>query len=188
MLRIKAMLRRDSQLLLLAPNGIGYTSNPIDCESLHRKQDYGDLDNDKLLGLRDDAERTDESRGPRRRMTYPQQRHERASSRERESRGQQPCAMDTGIDAERRARGYRKRKGGIAADESNSVSQDGIARAGDLSQWGKEKEIRSGAEGWKDKWASSKKSEQAEEPNSNEAVYADIDCPDQTWREVLQEP
>ena len=113
------MLPRDSQMLLLAPNRIGYTSNPVDCESLHRKQDYGDLDNDQLLGLRDHAERNDESRRSRRRMTYPQQRHERASSRERESRGQQPCAMDTGVDAKGRARvgfgvltycGYRQRR------------------------------------------------------------------------------
>ncbi len=27
-----------------------------------------------------------------------------------------------------------------------------------------------------------------EQSNSDEAVYADIDCPHQTWREVLQEP
>jgi hypothetical protein len=96
--------------------------------------------------------------------------------------------VDTGVDAKRWARGYSKRKGGIATDESNRVPQDGIARAGDFSHWRKEKEIRGGAEGWKDKRASSEKSEQAEEPNRDEAVYADIDCSHQTWREVLREP
>ena len=51
-----------------------------------------------------------------------------------------------------------------------------------------EKEICRGTERWKDKWASSKKSEQAEQSNSDEAVHADVDCPHQTWREVPQEP
>ena len=96
--------------------------------------------------------------------------------------------MNTRVDPKRRARGYRKREGGVATDESNSVPQDGITRAGGFSQRRKEKEIRSGAEGWKDKWASSEKGEQAEQSNSDEAVYADIDCPHQTCREVLQEP
>jgi hypothetical protein len=68
------------------------------------------------------------------------------------------------------------------------VPQDGITRAGDFSQWGKEKKICSGAEGWKDKRASSKKGEQAEQSNSDEAVHTDVDCPHKTWREVLQEP
>jgi hypothetical protein len=68
------------------------------------------------------------------------------------------------------------------------VPQDGIARAGDFSHWRKEKEIRGGAEGWKDKRASSKKGEQAEQSNGDEAVHTDVDCPHKTWREVLQEP
>jgi hypothetical protein len=96
--------------------------------------------------------------------------------------------MDTGVDAKRRARCYRKREGGVATDESNCVPQDGITRAGDFSQWGEEKEIRSGAEGWKDKRASSEKGEQAEQPYRDESVCADIACPHKTWGEVLQEP
>ena len=186
--RITPALWSNSGKLLPSPNGVGDSSKPINCESLYCKQNHGDLDNDKLLGLRDDAERNDESRRPRGRMTYPQQCHKRASSRERERRGEQPWAMDTGVYAKRWARGYRKRESGVATYESNCVPQDGITRAGDFSQWGKEKEIRSGAEGWKDKGASSKKGEQAEQSYSDEAVYADIDSPHQTWRKVLQEP
>src|SRR5579863_6749297 len=90
-------LNGDSRSLSLFPNGIGYTSEPIDCEGLDRKQDDCDLDNDKLLGLRDDPERNDQSRRSRRRMTYPEQSHERACSRERERGGQHPWAMDTGV-------------------------------------------------------------------------------------------
>ena len=33
-----------------------------------------------------------------------------------------------------------------------------------------------------------RRGEQAEQSNGDEAVYADIDCPHQTWRKVLQEP
>ena len=95
---------RDSFGLALSPNRVGYSSKPIDCEGLHRKQDHGDLDDDKLFGLRDDAERNDESRRSGGRMTYPQESHECAGSRERERRGQQPWAMDTGVHAERWAR------------------------------------------------------------------------------------
>jgi hypothetical protein len=96
--------------------------------------------------------------------------------------------MDTGVDAKRRARGHRKHERGVATDEPNRVPKNCVTRAGDFSQWGKEKEIRSGAEGWKDKRASSKKGEQAEQSNSDEAIYADIDCPHKTWGKVLQEP
>ena len=147
----------DSLGLVLAPNGVGYAGKPIDCESLDRKQNHGDLDDNKLLGLRNDAERNDESRRSRWWMTYPQQRHERASSRKRERSGQQPCAMDTGVDTKRRTRGDRKRKRSVPTDESNCVPKDGITWAGDFSQWGEEEEIRCGAEGWKDKWASGEK-------------------------------
>src|SRR5579863_5186005 len=178
----------DSLGLVLAPNGVGYAGKPIDCKSLHRKQNHSDLDDNKLLGLRNDAERNDESRRSRGWMTYPQKGHERASSRKRERSGQQPCAMDTGADTKRRTRSNRKGKRSVPTDESNCVPQDGITRAGDFSQWGKEKEIRCGAERWEDKWASSEKGEQAEQSNGDEAVYADIDCPHQTCREVLQEP
>jgi hypothetical protein len=61
---------------------------------------------------------------------------------------------------ERRTGGYRECKGSIAADESNSLTQDGIARAGGVRQCGKEEEIRSWAERWKDKRTSRKKGKQ----------------------------
>src|SRR5580658_9469892 len=96
--------------------------------------------------------------------------------------------MNAGVHAKRRAGCHHKHEGGVAADESNRVPKNGITRAGDFSQWGKEKEICSGAEGWKDKRTSSKKGEQAEQSNRDEAVYADIDGPNQPWRETLQEP
>jgi hypothetical protein len=41
---------RDSLRLVLAPNGVGYAGKPIDCESLHRKQNHGDLDDKSSLG------------------------------------------------------------------------------------------------------------------------------------------
>jgi hypothetical protein len=179
---------RDSLGLVPAPNRVRYTSKPINCEGLHRKQNHGELDNNKLFGLRNDAERNDESRGPRGRMTNPQECHESSSSRERKRRGQQPWTMDAGIHAKGRARGRRKHEGGVATDEPNRVPKDRITRAGDFSQWGKEKEIRSGAEGWKNKRASSEKGEQAEQPYRDESVCAYIACPHKTWGEVLQEP
>jgi hypothetical protein len=68
------------------------------------------------------------------------------------------------------------------------VAQDGIARTGGFRQWRKEEQIRSGPERWKDKWAARKKGQQRQQPDSDEAVYADIDSPHQAWRKVLQEP
>src|ERR1035438_7472032 len=147
-------LKGDSRRLSLSPGRVGYSSEPIDGECLDRKQDHCDLDNDKLFGLRDDAERNDESRCSRRRMTYSEQSHECACSRERERGGQQPWTMDTGVRAKWRAGSYRERVCAIAADEPDSVSQDGIARAGGFRQRGKEEEIRGGAEGWQNKWTS----------------------------------
>jgi hypothetical protein len=82
-----AKLSHDFLRLVLAPKGVGYAGKPIDCESLHRKQNHGDLDDNKLLGLRNDSKRNDESRRSRGWMTYPQKCHERASSRKRERRG-----------------------------------------------------------------------------------------------------
>jgi hypothetical protein len=96
--------------------------------------------------------------------------------------------MDTRVNAKRWARGHRQREGGVATDQSDCVPKDGITGAGDFSQWRKEKKIRSGAEGWKNKGASGQKGEQAEQANSDETIHADIECPHKTWRKVLQEP
>src|ERR1039458_1388073 len=167
------MLNGDSRRLSLFPNGIGYPREPIDREGLNRKQDHCDLDNDQLFGLRNDAERNDESGRSRRRMTYPQQSHEGASSRERERSGQHPWAMDTGVRAKGRAGGYRERECGIATDEPDGVSQDGIARAGGFRQRRKEEEVRGRAERWENKWAAGYKRQQREQCDGDEAVDAD---------------
>ena len=67
--------------IVLSPQGIGHPRKPIDCESLCRKQDHCDFNDDELFGLGDDAERNDEGRSPSGWMAYPEQRHERTSSR-----------------------------------------------------------------------------------------------------------
>ena len=65
-------------------------------------------------------------------------------------------SMNAGVHAERRAGGDGQREGSIATDEPDSVAQDGITGAGGFRHRGKEEEIRSWAERWKDKWASRK--------------------------------
>ena len=65
-------LRSDFCKRSIPPEGIRYTGEPIDCESLHRKQDHRSLDNEQFFGLRNDAQRNDERRSSRRRMAYPQ--------------------------------------------------------------------------------------------------------------------
>ena len=58
--------------LAFPPKRIRYSSEPIDGESLRRKQDHCDLDDDQFPGLRDDAERNNEGGRPCRRMAYPE--------------------------------------------------------------------------------------------------------------------
>ena len=64
--------------IAVPPKGIGHSRKPIDGESLCRKQDHRDFNDDEFFGLGDDAERNDEGRGSRRRMAYPEQSHQRA--------------------------------------------------------------------------------------------------------------
>ena len=47
---------------MLSPQGIGHPRKAIDCESLCRKQDHCDFNDDELSELGDDAERNDEGR------------------------------------------------------------------------------------------------------------------------------
>ena len=61
--------------------------------------------------------------------------------------------MNAGVQTERRAGSHGKRKGGITADESDGVTEDGITRARGLRQGRKKEEIRSWAKRWKDKGA-----------------------------------
>jgi hypothetical protein len=64
-------LRSDLRRRVILPKRIRYTGEPIDCESLHRKQDHCDLDNEEFVGLRNDTERDNERRRSRRGMAYP---------------------------------------------------------------------------------------------------------------------
>jgi hypothetical protein len=62
-----------------------------------------------------------------------------------------------------------------------------MARAGGFGQWGEE-EIRSWTERWKHKRAARGKGEQCEQPDCDEAIYADIGGPYQARRKVVQQP
>jgi ribosomal protein L20A (L18A) len=68
------------------------------------------------------------------------------------------------------------------------MAQDGVTRARGFRQWGKEEEIRGWTERRKDKRAASDKSEQCEQSDCDEAIYADIGSPHQARRKVLQQP
>ena len=46
--------------IVLSPQGIGHPRKAIDCESLCRKQDHSDFNDDEFSGPGDDAERNDE--------------------------------------------------------------------------------------------------------------------------------
>jgi hypothetical protein len=63
-----------------------------------------------------------------------------------------------------------------------------MARAGGFGQWGEEEEIRSWTERWKHKRAARGKGEQCEQPDCDEAIYADIGGPYQARRKVVQQP
>lgn len=67
--------------IAVSPKGIGQSRKPIDGESLGGEQDHGSLDDDKLFGPGDDAERNDERSRSCRRMAHAEQSHERARSR-----------------------------------------------------------------------------------------------------------
>ena len=91
--------------------------------------------------------------------------------------------------AERRSVGRSgDRKGSVAADQSNGVSQNGIARTRGFGQRGKEEEIRGWTERRKHKWAARNKGQQREQPDGDEAIDADVDGPYQAQRKVVQQP
>src|ERR1039457_3027641 len=104
---------------------MGQARKPIDRESLGRKQDHCDFNNDEFFGLGDDAERNDEGRGSCGRMAYPEQRHKRTRSRQRKRSGQDPGAMDAWMQTERWAGSHSEREGGITTDKSDCVAEDG---------------------------------------------------------------
>jgi hypothetical protein len=56
--------------LAIPPKWVRSSGEPIDSQSLRRKQNNCCLDNDEIFGLRDDAERNNESSRTRRRTAY----------------------------------------------------------------------------------------------------------------------
>jgi len=96
--------------------------------------------------------------------------------------------MDRRVRIESRSGSHGEGEGSIAADESDSVAQNGITRARGFRQRRKEEQIRRRTERRKNKRAARNKGQQCEQPDCDEAIHVDIGSPDQARRTVLQQP
>ena len=171
-----------------SPEGVRNPRDSIDCEGLCGKQDHRDLDHGKFSWLGDDPERHDECSCACGRVTHSEQRHKSTGSRKRKSRSQNSWKMHFPMRSEGLAEAGCDLEGSVAANQPDGVTQDGVARAGRLGQGREEEQVRGGTNRRKDEWATCNKSKQAEQPNRDEAVDADIHGPDEARRQMLEKP
>src|SRR5665213_2343056 len=174
--------------LLFSPKRIRQPGEPVDCESLHRKQDHRDFDDREFSRHGDDTQRDDKGRRSRGRVAHLEQCHQRTRSRKRQGGRQNSGAMNAAMHGEGWSVGHCKRERRITADKPDRVSPDRIAWACGLRQRREEKEICSWTERRKDEWAAGKESEQGQDRDGDKTIYANIDSPHQARREMLQQP
>jgi len=121
-------------------------------------------------------------------MIDAQEDHDRAGKRKSQGRRQDARPMDFTAKTFQERMHPRDLVGSKATNQSNGVSEHGVARAGGFSERGKEEKVSRWTKRGKHKGAASQQRQQRQKGDCHKAIECDVRRPDGLRWQVSQQP